>query len=494
VTNFTRGGTRGTEIEIRSGDDYRVDVTNGPFSSAHGTSGGVSWQQNENGETVLTAYDSEHEGDERTDEAIETTLVHETLPDDRYVIQRLTALGNGIKDYVDPATWQIVRHVATSPIGTRIVTFDDFRTTAGFVRPWHWTVSDGHPENDAEYRIASIENTAVATAALAVPKPRRTLVEFPAGANSVTLPAQLDHDRRRFVVRVTIGKRGLDFMLDTGASRIVIDRDVARELGLTEYAVYSNAINAGRYTGTRSIVPSMAIGPLELHDVVIDTIPHVGGDTGPYRIVGLLGFDFLEDVCMKLDYQLGVATAYAPAAFVAPTNTGTIGLDVRLGSHQPETNVSINGAPGKRFVLDTGGAGVVLIDDYFRRLHPAAVVDAGNGDARSETMLGLGGTFETKLYKIASMTVGSETFNNFYANVVTTSTAYTGNQDGLIGPDFFELFTVYTDFPRRKMYLVPNDFRQKAIIPTDIENTAPPPPIVVPTDEELGSFAPRLPH
>ena len=381
-----------------------------------------------------------------------------------------------------------------TPTGTRTVTFDDFRTTAGYVRPWHWSVSDGHPENDANYRIATIEATPVASALLAVPPNRRVLVEFPAGATSVSLPAQLDRYHRRFVVRVTIGRRGLDFMLDTGASHISIDRDVAQDLRLTEYSVYSNARNAARYVGTRTIVPAMNVGPLTLHDAVVDTIPHVGGDTGPYRIVGLLGFDFLEDVGLKLDYQNGSATAYEPSAFVAPTAPGTIDLDVRLGSHQPETEIAINGAIGSRFVLDSGGAGALLIDDSFRRLHPGAVVSADKASAPTQTLLGLGGAFETKLYKIAAMTVGSETFNDFYANVVTTSTAYTGYQDGLIGPDFLQLFTVFTDFPQRKVFLVPNEPGGKAIIPTPQDRTPEPVALPVPTDDLLGSFVPRPTH
>jgi len=490
VTTVVRGGLAGTEIELRSGRDYRIDASIGPFASAHGSSGGVTWQQNENGETVLTTYDSEHEAEERTDEATETTVAHETLPNDLSVIERLTATGNGTKDYVDPK-WRIVRHESVTPTGTTVTTFDDFRITAGYVRPWHWHVGDGHPENDADYRIASIETSAVDPALLAVPASRRTLVEFPAGMKVVPLPAQLDRDRQRFVVRVTIGKRGLDFMLDTGASRINIDRDVAQQLGLTEYTAYSNASDAARYVGTRTIVPAMSVGPLTLHDAVVETIPHVEGETGPYRVVGLLGFDFLEGVGLKLDYQHGTVSAYDPSAFVAPTTPGTIALDVRLGSHQPETTVSINGATGSRFVLDTGGAGAVLIDDYFRRLHPEAVRNADEGNARSEAMLGIGGQFETKLYKIGSMTVGNETFNDFYANVVTTSTAYTGNQDGLIGPDFFQLFTVYADFPHRKMFLVPNDVGRKAIIPSEPERTPVPLPALAPSDDLLGSFEPR---
>jgi hypothetical protein len=171
----TRNGDLGTELRSRSGDDYRSDWAFGPFRNASGSIGGVTWEQNENGETIPDASDVA----EPADEATVTKLTHEHDPADLYVISTLTVLGNGTKQYVDPATWRIVRSDAISPTGIRTTTFDDFRTTAGYTRAWHIAIGDGHEENDSTYTITNIDTSAISRTQLAVPASNRALVVFP---------------------------------------------------------------------------------------------------------------------------------------------------------------------------------------------------------------------------------------------------------------------------------------------------------------------------
>ncbi|HTJ27533.1 MAG TPA: retropepsin-like aspartic protease, partial [Candidatus Limnocylindria bacterium] len=128
---------------------------------------------------------------------------------------------------------------------------------------------------------------------LAIAPPRRMLVTFPAGVHSVVLPTTFQgYQQSRIDVRVTINGRGLDFVLDTGASGITLDATVAKQLGLPAYDTHSTT-TAGRYATARTIVPEMRVGDLTMHDVAVQLIPQGWNVGSEVKEVGLLGFDFL---------------------------------------------------------------------------------------------------------------------------------------------------------------------------------------------------------
>lgn len=452
TSSFTRGTQAGTEIRARSGEDYRVDRTVGPVKTAYGRVGGIAWNQNANGETIVNAS----EPAEMVGEAITTKLAHVTVPEERYIISRLNTVGRGTREYVDPATWQIVRTDTITATDTTVTTYHDFHTIAGYTRAWSGSSSDGHPEDDSSYTITDDSVGPIAAAQLAVPKDRRALVQFPDGQTTVSLPVHFDERSSKFVVRIMVGNRGLDFLIDSGASGIVMDRDVAKSLGLTEFNAVSNGANAGRFVSTTVIVPSMAVGDLKMQDVVVITSPNVGIAGDDFKVVGLLGFDFLRAADVRLDYAHGTASATLPSSFVPPDGAHVIALDLRLASSLPETSVTINGAVGTRFFIDTGGVGALMINDYFRRRYPQAIVDESRRYATVQ-FHGVGGAFEADQVQLEKFELGGAAFVHATAYVVTSSKAYTIDKDGLIGPSLLRIFTVDLDLPHEKIYLVPGD-------------------------------------
>jgi len=391
------------------------------------------------------------------------TVTRVREPFDAYVIADLNVRGYGTRSYVDPQTWLLVRNDVIRAAGTATYLYDDFRTIDGYTRAWHWRVRDGYAEDDQEYRIEGDFIAPISADVFTIPPSRRNLVEFPPGVSSVSIPTQEDHSQ--FIVRVNVGSRGLDFLLDTGASGIALDEGIAAELGLKLYAPRSNGVNAGRYVSESAIVPEMQIGALSMRDVVVQTIPHLGADRmGQYKIVGLLGFDFINAVSLKLDYEKGQVTAYDPATFAPPVDPQMNVLDVRLSGGQPLTSVSINGAVGERFVIDSGAYGGVKIFDYFARRYPEALADEGGvGAARQVEHRGVGGTFDVRTYRLSVVRLGDINFHDFLADVVATRSAYGTDEDGLIGTDFLHLFTVYTDYRNSRIYLVPTLLMRQAL-------------------------------
>jgi len=447
---FTSASLSGSHRTVRRGDDFRTIYEEGPLHTEIGRLGAMDWHQNENGETVRDTPDpgfASHEDYEPS--------VHRLAPPaDGYVVANLSLSGYGTKEYIDASTWRIVRRDVLSASGTTTTRYDDFRRVAGHERAWHWTLEDGHPENAADYKVVVDSDADVADAELAIPPDRRALVEFPAPPGPVMLPAHFDHDQ--IYVRIDIAGRGLDFLLDTGASEIAIDADVAKQLGLAVVGVRSYAGSAQRFSGGHAVIPEIRIGDLRMHDVVVATIPSLRMGGARTKVVGLLGFDFIDALGLKIDYAHQEISAVPRDAF-APPGGDAIALDARLGGGSPQVDVRINGALGKRFVLDTGASGSLVIFDYFARRYPKTLVDLGGGENRGRRYAGVGGAIQTEPYQVATIELGPLAFHKFVVYRVISRGSFPVAADGLIGADLLRYFDLYTDYAHGRLYLAPND-------------------------------------
>ncbi len=454
VDETQRFGSILRSVEVRSGSDFRIDTDEGPIHEASGSLAGQKWRQNANGQTIL---EQPGPGLVRPETRV-PAVVRITTPIDGYLLSSLDARGLGTKRYVEATSWRVVREDVVSATETEVSTFDDFKTIAGRTEAFHRKTTDGHVENDSDTRIVELTPAKIAAAQLAIPAPRRALVEFPAGKTVVELPVRLDQGK--FIVRIDVGGRGLDFILDSGADGIALDEGIAKELHLTEFGAFSNAANAGRIRESSAIVPIMKVGELTMRDVAVGTIPFSErGDIGDYRAVGLLGFDFIGAVALKLDYHNARVTAYDQATFTAPDESHGFDLDVRVGSGGPLTTITVNGAVAENFLIDTGAFGGIVFTDRFVRRNPNVLVDEGGG-ARMPLLFvrGVGGgNIETRAYQLKEVHIGSTVFRDFVAYSLQSRQAYDASGfDGTIGPEFLRFFDVYFDYSESKVYLIFN--------------------------------------
>ncbi|MDQ6941322.1 MAG: aspartyl protease family protein [Candidatus Eremiobacteraeota bacterium] len=457
TVTVSSNATTSTVRRFQRGASWRETNDTPPFHSERGNENGQAWHQNDNGQTVLDQPDP----GAATGEPAVATVTHGQKPSDAYVIATLNARGYGVKEFIDPAAWYVVRREVIAPNGTATTTYDDVRADHGRTFAHHWHVDGGTSGISSDVKITEYDTAPVAAANVEIVHSRRQLVEFPNGVTSVDLPATFGP--QHVYVRVTINGRGLDYVLDTGASGITIDMQVAKELGLPLHAQRST-VTAQRYTTARTRVPEMRIGNLILHDVAVQAIPQGNDETGSVKVVGLLGFDFLAELGVTIDYQHKRVTVVPGEAYVPPAAPHTTSLDVRIGSGVPMTDVAINGALAERFILDTGGVGTFLIFDYFARRHPEALKDEGEGArSRPKRFHGIGGSFDTRPYQIAALKLGNIRFTDFVGYRVTSAGSYAGASDGIIGDVFLRMFTLGLDYGNSRVYLVPNDVGRKAM-------------------------------
>jgi hypothetical protein len=62
-----------------------------------------------------------------------------------------------------------------------------------------------------------------------------------------------------------------------------------------------------------------------------------------------------------------------------------------------------------------------------------------------------------------SIVIGNVSFKRFSGYLVDSRSSYSGDADGVIGPDFLRFFDVHLDYPNGTVYLVPNATGQRVM-------------------------------
>ena len=469
--SFRDGGLEGNQREVWSGDDYRIESTVGPFVTAEGRFENQRWETNENGYTLLKR--GIHQRSEANARALERPdpgddvqvlgRLHE--PNDVYVLRVAPPDGRPELRFYDAGSFRLVRRETKYLDSLVVTTYDDFRTTNGVTLAYRTTTSDGHPENDEVWNIEDLKiDVPVVRAEVEIPGSRRIPVALPEGVDRVRLPARVDR-WGHVIVRLTVNGRGLDFQLDSGAAGIVLNRDVARELGIPVHGRWSNTV-AGTFTTGRAVIPKVEIGGVVMKDIVVDALPFAEENDWQTRLVGLLGFDFIAGCVVKIDYEHGTVDAIRSESFQLPANG--IVLDAVLDDEVPMVWLKVNDAVGERFILDTGADDVVFFSGFAAK-HPAAVDDHSPKKILSRLFpvvqgSGVGGRLSLRPVMIAEMQFGNVRFKDYLAFVMSgQQPAFEGEDlDGLIGVPALRAFDVYLDYGNSRVILVPNGTTKKA--------------------------------
>ncbi len=108
------------------------------------------------------------------------------------------------------------------------------------------------------------------------------------------------------VVQGAIGDlQGLNMVIDTGASSVVVSRQVARKLNLK--GVSKLVLTYGRKSRVRSVkLPALSIGTTRFENVeaLVGPLSMPGMDRS-IRIDALIGLSLLKGSCLSIDFQFG---------------------------------------------------------------------------------------------------------------------------------------------------------------------------------------------
>ena len=135
-------------------------------------------------------------------------------------------------------------------------------------------------------------------APVAAPVPSEELAAPPVMLVPFIEPFDLDASRRMSVKVIVGGKGPFSFLVDTGAERTVIARELAERLGLVEGAKLKLATIGGS-----SMVPSYRVAALQmakLHLASVEAPAFFGRHIGA---AGLIGVDMLEERRILIDFR-----------------------------------------------------------------------------------------------------------------------------------------------------------------------------------------------
>ncbi len=428
--------------------NYVETTSLGPFTSMNGSRNGVRWQQNRNGLTF--AFAGLHERDAISERAFaviapdrpEVHVLGESPATGAYVIDVDPPLGRHEWLFIDKRTGELIRRERVERNRRYITTYDNFRTFDGDPTATHVHTVDSLGNERDQQLIARTVDTSPDSHAFDPPSNRRTLVEFPTRAGPVRLPARLVNGL--YIVRVNIANHGYDFLLDTGAAGIVIDPSLADVLQLERYGS-RNGNTVGTFIESATIVPQMTIGPLRMQRVVSRIVPLPFRAEGSARIVGLLGFDFFEDLIAHVDFANATIEVTPPQTVLK--TAGMQQLALLLDDKAPVVRMRVDDGIAARVVLDTGANRTLFFGDFAERtalsyerlstvMHYRAVGGIGTSILGRLRSLELGGlTLARPMVEIAGDVFGTE------------------DTDGVFGTDLLRALDVTFDFRNAQAFI-----------------------------------------
>ncbi len=430
----------------RSGNDQRETIALGPFTSELGAHGGVFWQQTRNGITYTYAgfHQIRDEVSTRAWEAAETDryvrLAGESVPLNAYVVEINPPNGRHEWRFIEKTTGYIVRTDRVLKRRRYITTYDDYRVFDGIPEPSHVRTIDSNGNDRDETLLSRTLDLNADPHDLDIPPSRRNLVEFPAATTFVRLPVRIVNGL--LVVKVAIGTRTYDFLLDSGAAGIVVDPAIAEDAKLDRYGSRVGS-TLGTYTETAGIVPQMLVGSLRLRNVVVRVVPVPFVVEERTRIAGLLGFDFFADSIVHLDMARGLVDAISPPAFHAPAEAVTV--PIALDDRTPDVRARIGGVPG-RVVIDTGANRSVFTTAFAGR---ADVTTEGAGNTRFRAMGGIGtaAAVRIKQFELAGIEQADQLVD------VTSADFSNEDVDGTVGTDLLHPCELYFDYRANALHV-----------------------------------------
>lgn len=436
----------GTHRVRRSGADQRESIALGPFTSEQGVHAGVYWQQTRNGLTYTYTgfHQLRDEVSERAWEAPEpdryVRLAGDSVPYSAYVVEINPPNGRHEWRFIDKATGYLMRTERVLKHRRYVTTYDDYRIFDGIPEPSHVRTVDSNGNERDETLLSRTLDLTADPRELDIPSSRRSLVEFPAATPFVRLPVRIVNGL--LVVKVAIGPRAYDFLLDSGAAGIVVDPTIVDDGKLDRYGSRVGS-TLGTYTETASIVPQMLVGPLRLRNVVVRVVPVPFVIDEHTRITGLLGFDFFADSIVHLDIARGVVDVISPPAFHAPPEAVTVPL--ALDDRTPDVRARIGGVPG-RVVIDTGANRSVFTTAFAGR---ADVTTEGAGNTRFRAMGGIGtaAAVHLKQFELAGIEQADQLVD------VTSADFGSEDVDGTVGTDLLHPCELYFDYRANALYV-----------------------------------------
>lgn len=220
------------------------------------------------------------------------------------------------------------------------------------------------------------------------------------------------------VVRGSAGPlKGLNFLLDTGASPTVLDRRVAEKLHLEQLPA-SIAVVGGSVEAAQATAPTLEVGPARRDNfhVLVEDLSFFQKAL-PVRIDAVVGLDLLGQSAFEIDYTAR-RILFGPVPLLANS------LPLRLQAGLPIVEAQVNHLSA-HLMVDTGASSLVLFE-------PSAPRPVRVSEVRPTP--GTIGEFDRKQVWLPSLKLGEAEFGKEPAFLVRSRSEGAQDFDGLMSP------------------------------------------------------------
>ena len=261
------------------------------------------------------------------------------------------------------------------------------------------------------------------------------------------------------LVPVCVDGRGpYQFILDTGASHCLLSQELSGALGI-QPEFEKQAMGAGGPVKLMfAHVRSMTVGAARQENLTVaitDEIQRIAAAIQS-KVDGVLGFEFLKDFILAIDYREGVFGLSLPPEYVNGNSTrpGAASICFKLASRSKPLILApaiVDGQGPFQFALDTGASRTMLSIELARKLAIQTTDDS--------PVTGGGGQIKILAGKVRSLAVGGAAVRDHaigageFLNML--SKAVGTELDGILGYNFLNRFKVTIDYPHRRLELVP---------------------------------------
>jgi hypothetical protein len=348
-------------------------------------------------------------------------------------------------------------------------TLSDYRRIDGIMYPYSQRAGNGDPKFDAVTTAASVVlSPEIVAADLARPQMHA------AGTLDGGAPARVRFTLStgtsgHILLSATInGKGPMHFIFDTGGLNIITPEAAKR------IAVQSHGTIPVAGSGENKVMAGLAkiselrIGGARLADqqfIVLPIQATIINERHDVPIDGVVGFEFLKNFAITIDYERRIMTFANLDSFVYDGH-GT-GLNFTTDGHTPLVHATIEGVDGT-FWLDTGNGGGLVVFKAFLKAH--SPLDHARQGLRLISPGGIGGTDAEFDTRVRSLSIGPYKMHEVDAAITNQSRGAFASQTlaGNLGSQILTRFTLTFDYPKSIVYFEPNADFGKPFIGDDV--------------------------
>lgn len=254
-------------------------------------------------------------------------------------------------------------------------------------------------------------------------------------------------------VAVRVNGAPATFLLDTASEFSVVSSRLAALLRLPVEASHGRDF-ADDVT--------LAVGPVGLEHQRVMVMPFDGYYARGRSIDGLIGYELFVRFVAAIDFTEHRLILWEPSSFKPPADTIAVPLEFvgRLATVQSRVGLSDGRSVAARLVVDTGASQGVILRYPFAEANRLLDGDLDARTTRADSLAS--GTPALVDVPVREVSIGRWTFDRprVQAHRAPSGSGAFTSTDGLIGNTLLSRFTLFVDYPHRRLLLKP--LRHKA--------------------------------